>query len=76
MTVAAWSACYCVLVTQPTPDAILAILLIRTDVHDACRFVQIVLALWHVHSRNILHRDLKSQNIFVAEGKQDVSQWF
>ncbi len=31
-------------------------------------FVQIVLGLFHVHSKNILHRDLKSQNIFVAEG--------
>ena len=29
---------------------------------------QIVLALFHVHSKNILHRDLKSQNIFIAEG--------
>lgn len=25
---------------------------------DGCRFVQIVLALYHVHSKNILHRDL------------------
>ncbi|KAG1679973.1 hypothetical protein FOA52_007037 [Chlamydomonas sp. UWO 241] len=31
-------------------------------------FVQVVLALYHVHSKNILHRDLKSQNIFIAEG--------
>ncbi|GAX76016.1 hypothetical protein CEUSTIGMA_g3459.t1 [Chlamydomonas eustigma] len=31
-------------------------------------FVQIVLGLFHVHSKNILHRDLKSQNIFIAEG--------
>ena len=29
-------------------------------------FVQICLALWHVHSRNFLHRDLKSQNVFIA----------
>lgn len=34
----------------------------------ARRFVQIVLALYHVHSKNILHRDLKSQNIFISEG--------
>ena len=27
-----------------------------------------LLALWHVHSKNVLHRDLKSQNIFIAEG--------
>lgn len=32
-------------------------------------FVQIVLALHFVHERNILHRDLKSQNIFVKDGQ-------
>jgi serine/threonine protein kinase len=30
-------------------------------------FVQICLALWHVHSRGFLHRDLKSQNVFIAK---------
>jgi serine/threonine protein kinase len=34
-----------------------------------CRFVQIALALWQLHSKGILHRDLKSQNIFIAEGE-------
>jgi len=38
----------------------------------SCRFVQIVLALYHVHSKNILHRDLKSQNIFISEGGQSL----
>jgi len=29
------------------------------------RFVQLCLALKHVHDRKVLHRDLKSQNIFL-----------
>ena len=32
-------------------------------------FVQIALALHFVHNRNILHRDLKAQNIFVKDGQ-------
>lgn len=35
-----------------------------------CRFVQVLLALKHVHGKNVLHRDLKSQNIFIAEGER------
>ena len=30
-------------------------------------FVQICLALWHVHAQNFMHRDLKSQNIFLCD---------
>lgn len=31
-------------------------------------FVQIASALMHIHSKRILHRDLKTQNIFIAKG--------
>lgn len=31
-------------------------------------FVQICLALHHLHGRGVLHRDLKAQNIFIAAG--------
>ena len=30
-------------------------------------FVQLVMALHHVHSKKILHRDLKTQNIFITK---------
>ena len=32
-------------------------------------FVQLVLAMKHVHDRKILHRDLKSQNVFLLNGE-------
>lgn len=31
-------------------------------------FVQMSMALHYVHSKGILHRDLKSQNIFLSHG--------
>ena len=31
-------------------------------------FVQICLALKHVHDRKVLHRDIKSQNVFMSKG--------
>jgi len=33
-------------------------------------FVQILLAVKHVHSQKVLHRDLKTQNIFMTKEGQ------
>jgi NIMA (never in mitosis gene a)-related kinase len=33
-------------------------------------FVQLSLAIKHIHDRKILHRDLKSQNVFLTSGGQ------
>lgn len=30
-------------------------------------FVQICLAVQHIHKKNMLHRDLKSQNVFLTK---------
>ena len=35
-------------------------------------FAQIILPMHHIHSKNILHRDLKSQNIFLTKSKSFV----
>lgn len=32
-------------------------------------FVQICLGIKHIHDRKVLHRDLKSQNIFLTESQ-------
>lgn len=48
-------------------------MLANTLANTLHRFVQIVLALYHVHSKNILHRDLKSQNVFISEGESSLS---
>lgn len=39
----------------------------ETDIIDW--FIQICLALHYMHEKRILHRDLKTQNIFLTEGK-------
>lgn len=38
-------------------------------------FTQICLALKHIHDRKILHRDLKSQNIFIHVCKCLYLEW-
>jgi NIMA (never in mitosis gene a)-related kinase len=31
-------------------------------------FLQVAMGLHHIHTKRVLHRDLKTQNIFVARG--------
>ena len=38
----------------------------RTELEVMAVFVQVLVALKHVHDHNILHRDLKAQNIFLT----------
>ena len=49
------------------------------DQEIAFLFAQIVLSMHLIHSRNILHRDLKSQNIFLSRNrdfvKVKISHW-
>lgn len=42
------------------------VLLSERDVLDM--FVQITMALHYMHHQNVLHRDLKSQNVFLKNG--------
>ena len=36
------------------------------------KFAQILLAIHHIHAHNILHRDLKTQNIFLSKNRKVV----
>ena len=33
-------------------------------------FVQLCLAMKHVHDRKVLHRDIKSQNVFLTQNRR------
>ena len=35
-------------------------------------FVQLCLAMKHVHDRKVLHRDIKSQNVFLTQNRRVV----
>ena len=41
----------------------------RPPLAPIARFLQTTLALKHIHDRKILHRDLKTQNIFLTQSK-------
>ena len=36
-------------------------------------FVQLCLAMKHVHDRKVLHRDIKSQNIFLTQARSTLT---
>ena len=33
-------------------------------------FVQLCLGLKHIHDRNVMHRDIKSNNVFISRGTE------
>lgn len=37
-----------------------------------CYFSQILMAIHHIHSKKVIHRDLKSENVFLSGSMRDI----